>query len=448
MKQSSIRFRLLLMLLLPVAIAYVVIGVASYYSSFHEAEEIYDAHLTHLAKVLRALTRHEVKEGDVTEKRIDVSEDFDLHAYEKNYAYRVWLGPKMILQSSNSLDFGSVTVPNGFTERTISKHRWRFFVLRDNNITVEVAERSEIRVDLIHHILAGIFLPQILIIPSLALIIWIGVVRGIRPLDNLSDLIRRRDPNNLEPIQAAAIPKEVVPVVESINDLMNRVTDVLDHEKKFSNYAAHELRTPLAALKTQIQVALRSKDEQQAREMFREMLPAIDRMQHLVDQLLTFVRIKNNENSQDQIDLGKLCQSILTDMVPEAVKTKRELASEIESEAYVCGEADMLSTLIRNLVGNALKYTQPGGHINVAVIREPDSVLLMVTDDGIGISQKEMNNIFDSFYRVTGTHANGCGLGLAIVKWIAEMHHAKVDMGPGMNDRGVSFIIRFTKEQA
>jgi signal transduction histidine kinase len=434
------------MLLIPVAIAYIIIGIASYYSSFHEAEEIYDAHLTHLAKVLRALTRHEVKEGDVTEKRIDISENFDLHTYEKNYAYRVWLGNKMILQSSNSLDFGTVTVLDGFSERKISKHLWRFFVLRDKSITVEVAERSEIRVDLIHHILAGIFLPQILIIPSLALIIWIGVVRGIRPINNLSDLIRRRDPNNLEPIQTESIPKEVAPVVESINDLMLRVSEVLDHEKKFSNYAAHELRTPLAALKTQIQVAVRTRDEKKSREMFMEMLPAIDRMQHLVDQLLTFVRIKSNDNNQDQIDLGKLCQSILTDMVPDAVKTCRELSSDVDSGAFVHGEADMLSTLIRNLVGNAMKYTKPAGHIYVTVRKDSDKVLLMVADDGIGISEKEMNNIFDSFYRVTGTHANGCGLGLAIVKWIAEMHHAEVGMEPGLNGQGVSFVIRFTKK--
>jgi two-component system sensor histidine kinase QseC len=444
MKRCSLRVRLLRILLIPIALAYVVIGIASYYSSYHEAEEIYDAQLTHFAKVLRALVQHEIDKGDVSEKRVIINRKLQLSEYEKNFAYRVWLGDRVILHSSNAETFGPASFGTGFVDKTISNVPWRFFILQDENVVVEVAERYEVRIDLIHHILQGIFLPQLLIIPSLALIIWIAVFSGLRPLTALSSLIRNRTPDNLEKIDAPVIPQEVAPVVDSINDLMSRVSDVLEREKQFSNYAAHELRTPLAALKTQLQVALRTGDAEKSRVLFKEMLPAIDRMQHLVEQLLMFVRIKATNNRHDCVDLGNICMVVLKDMAPTAADEERDLESEIAPNSFVAGNAEMLSTLIRNLVSNALKYTGRGGHIRVTLQHHVDEIVLRVMDDGIGIADKERCNIFDSFYRVAGTGTEGCGLGLAIVKWVADMHHAKISLSEGLNGKGTGFTISFS----
>ncbi|MDT8403421.1 ATP-binding protein [Sulfuriflexus sp.] len=443
MKRCSLRIRLLRILLIPVALAYVIIGISSYYSAYHEAEEIYDAQLTHFAKVLRALTQREVEENDVSAKRVMINDELELHEYEKNFAYRVWLGKQIILHSSNAERFGPAAAAEGFLERIIQGQRWRFFVLRDNNVTVEVAERYEVRIDLIQHILQGIFLPQLLIIPSLGLIIWLGVISGLRPLKALSDLIRRRNPDNLERIDAPIVPQEIAPVVDAINDLMKRVSDVMEREKQFSNYAAHELRTPLAALKTQLQVALRTEDAGQARTMFRELLPAIDRMQHLVEQLLSFVRIKADCNYEHRVNLVEVCQEVLRDLAPLAVRTRRELISELTAPAIVKGNAEMLSVLVRNLVSNALKYTSEGGHVHISLQTRAGDVELRVADDGIGIAEKDCCNIFESFYRVAGTDTEGCGLGLAIVKAVADMHHAKIELTEGLGGRGAGFTITF-----
>jgi signal transduction histidine kinase len=443
MSRRSLRLRLIKILLLPVIIAYVIIGVASYYSSFHEAEEIYDAQLAHFARVLRALTKDEIDGRKILEKRVLIDGDLRLHEYEKNFAYRVWFEGKTILYSSNAEGFGPVSVSDGFAERIIQSKRWRFFILHEGPVTIEVAERYEIRIDLIHHILQGIFLPQLLIIPSLALIIWLGVVQGLRPLNALSDLIRHRNPNNLEKIDAPIIPGEIVAVVESINDLMIRVTDVMEREKQFTNYAAHELRTPLAALKTQLQVALRSKDKDQAQEMFREMLPGIDRMQHLVEQLMLFVRVKATENQQQVVDLTVVCREVLKDMVPLAVQTQRSLESDLAEDCMIHGNDEMLSALVRNLISNALKFTDKGGHVQVILEKSADSVQLRVMDDGIGIPEKDRRYIFDSFYRVAGTDTEGCGLGLAIVKWVADMYHAEISLSAGLGDKGTSFTLSF-----
>ena len=443
MKRCSLRVRLLRFLLIPVALAYVIIGVASYYSAYHEAEEVYDAQLTHFAKVLRALARYDSRSIDAESKRIDNNELLNLHEYEKNFAYRVWLDGKVILYSSNAEFFGPIAIPDGFVERIIDDEHWRFFIFRDGDITVEVAEKYEVRIDLIHHILEGIFLPQLLIIPSLALILWFAVIGGLRPLNVLSGLIRDRSPQNLEAIEVPIVPYEVSPVIDSINDLMKRVDDVLEHEKQFSNYAAHELRTPLAALKTQLQVALRTEDKQQAEEMFQDLLPAIDRMQHLVDQLMMLVRIKASENSSESIDLGQLCVDTLKDIVPVAISSNRKLESDTAASAMVNGNSEMLSVLIRNLVGNALKYTNDNGRVQVSVSKQADKVVLSVMDDGIGIADKDHDNIFESFYRVAGTGVEGCGLGLAIVKWVADMHHAGVTLSKGLDGMGVGFSVTF-----
>lgn len=443
MKRRSLRVRLIKILFIPVVLAYAIIGVASYYSAFHEAEEIYDAQLAHFARVLRALTKDEIDSHKAAEKRVLINGELRLHEYEKNFAYRVWFEGKTILYSSNAEAFGPVSVSEGFVERIIHSKRWRFFVLRDGPVTIEVAERYEIRIDLIHHILQGIFLPQLLIIPSLALIIWLGVVQGLRPLNELSELIRRRNPNNLGKIEAPFIPREIVAVVESVNDLMNRVTDVMEREKQFSNYAAHELRTPLAALKTQLQVALRSKDEAQAQEMFRELLPGIDRMQHLVEQLMLFVRVKATDNQQHSVNLTIVCQEVLKDLAPLAVHTQRTLESDLATQCMLRGNDEMLAALVRNLVSNALKFTSKGGHIQVFLEKQADCIELRVMDDGMGIPEKDRQHIFGSFYRVAGTGTEGCGLGLAIVKWVADMHHAEISLSEGLDGKGTCFTLRF-----
>lgn len=442
MKRGSLRVRLLRILLIPVALAYAIIGIASYYSSYHEAEEVYDAQLTHFAKVLRALTKRDTEE-EIKQKRIVINDLLGLHQYEKNFAYRVWLDGKVILTSSSAESFGPISVPSGFVERIINGERWRFFIYRDREVTVEVAEHYEVRIDLIHHILQGIFLPQLLIIPSLALIIWLGVIQGLRPLDALSALIRRRTPDNLEKIDAPVVPREIVPVVDAINDLMSRVTEALEREKQFSNYAAHELRTPLAALKTQLQVALRTDDAGQAQLMFRDLLLPIDRMQHLVEQLLSFVRIKAAYNHQERVDLAIICREILENIAPLAAHNHRELESDLATLAVVNGNADMLSALVRNLVSNAIKYTLDGGHVHVSLQSDEAGVELRVADDGIGIEDKDRCDVFESFFRVPGTGVEGCGLGLAIVKWVAEMHHAEVKLSKGLNGKGICFSITF-----
>jgi signal transduction histidine kinase len=443
MKSCSLRVRLLRLLLLPMLAAFVLTGTVSYFFAAHEAEEVYDAQLTHLARILLALSEHEIEEGDLSEKRISLEEQLDLHEYEKHFAYRAWLGENIILSSSNAAEFGPPTQSSGFTGRMIQNEHWRFFVLRKEGVTVEVAERYEVRADLVRHIAGGILLPQLLIIPAFIMVIWLGVAQGLRPLDLISGMIREREPNMLEPIDPPVTPKEILPVIDAINDLIRRTAEVLDKEKHFSNYAAHELRTPLAALKTQLQVALRTKQQAKADALLRETLPAIERLQHLVDQLLTFTRVQRSDSLFAAVDFSSLCETTARDMAAQLTSNQRQFESHITPGLTLYGQHEMLQALLRNLLDNAVKYTQEGGKITLRLQPEHHGIRLSVVDDGIGIDEAHKTQLFDSFYRAASGHADGSGLGLAIVKWVADAHHATIAISEGPEHKGSNFNLLF-----
>lgn len=443
-KNCSLRARLLRLLALPMVLAMLAVGISSYYSALHEAEEVYDAQLVHLAKILLALTQHEVEEGDISEKQLMMQNQVQLTEYEKHIAYRVWLNNGLILHSGKANYYGPITQTAGFTERMIGKDRWRFFVMKHHEITIEVAERHEVRSDLIRHIIGGIFLPQLLIIPVFIAIVWFGVTWGVRPLDVISGLIRKRDPSRLEPVEAPVTPREIMPIIEAINDLMLRTRNALEHEKRFSNYAAHELRTPLAALKTQLQVALRTKDENKARSLFQETLPAINRMQHLVDQMLTFVRVQRSDSTFSSIDFSALCTAVASEMAALASTQQRHLSCDIKPNITLKGNDEMLQALVRNLLGNAIKYTHAEGQIVLTLTQHAESVVLKVADNGIGVDEAIRDKLCESFFRGASTHAEGSGLGLAIVKWVADAHNATLDIAQGDNQQGCVFTVTFS----
>ncbi len=441
--ETSLSVRLLQLLVLPIIAAFIFVGIASYYAAYKEARQIYDAQLTHFASVLHELTEQEIAQKKTQLKRINTDVSPDLHAYEKNFAYRVWLNRELILYTSNSDSFGSLIETSGFTERLFEDHHWRFYVLHDGDISIEVAERYEVREELISHILGGIFLPHILIIPLITMVIWFGVARGIRPLNAISSVIRKRDPNNLEPIDAPVIPAEIVPVVDAINDLMKRTSHVLEHEKQFSNYAAHELRTPLAALKTQLQVALRTKDPKKADRMLHEALPTIERMNMLIEKLLTFVRVQQSDQVFAPVDISSLCKENAQETAAYALSLKRTLECDIQDGLCIEGERSMLLAMLRNLLENALKYTHEDGYVLLSLSQHDGHVILTVKDDGIGLNHAEQEKLFDSFYRAADFHAEGSGLGLAIVKWVADAHHATIATKKGLGGEGVTFEVSF-----
>lgn len=224
---------------------------------------------------------------------------------------------------------------------------------------------------------------------------------------------------------------------------MSRTSHVLEHEKQFSSYAAHELRTPLAALKTQLQVALRTKDKNKAAHLFQEMIPATERMQTLVEQLLLFVRVQRSDIHKTDLNFSNLCQQALQDLAGLAITTKRSLEGNINPNIHLKGNNEMLYALLRNLLSNALSYTHKGGHILLTLTQQSNEISLLIQDDGIGLLEADPQKLFDSFYRAASHHSKGSGLGLSIVKSVADAHNAEIQIIDGLMGHGTGFHIIF-----
>lgn len=424
MKPFSLRLRLLKIISLPIIIGLIFIGGAAYVSAKHEAEEIYDAQLAHFARVLGLLSQHEIEEGDVTEKIIQLHGGGFHAPYEKDFAYRVWLEDAVIMQSDNAIPFGPLTQTTGFTDRVIGKKLWRLFVLQEGAVTVEAAEDYHARRDLIEKVAASFILPFLLVIPLLMAAIWCGVRFGITPLDRLSTLIGSQKPEALQPLELKDIPTEIIPLVGALNSLMQQIEETLEREKRFTGYAAHELRTPLAALKTQVQVALRSKNPTEQQAMFAEVVPGIDRMAHLVEQLLTLVRVQKAEMDLQPVDLSTLARQLATEFEPLLTQKQQKLEQDIAQDIVVQGNHDLLTIALRNLLDNAMRYSPLGATIAISLNRRDSQIALCVSNSGVSLSQEQCQQIMEPFYRGAENDATGAGLGLAIVNWIARQHSA------------------------
>ena len=438
MSALSLRGRLLRSLMPPIMVGILLVGAASCLSTYHEAAEIYDAEQVHFAKVLHKLAL-QIDKAQV----IDIDGLPRRGAYEKYIAFRIMKAGNVFLQSENARDFGPVTQAEGFTDRMIGELRWRFYVEHDGEVTVEVAEENEVRLDLVRHILAGIFLPQLVIIPIIAIIIGFGISRGLQPVERLSQLVRKRNINQLSPISTRATAKELLPMVDAINDLMGRVDDAMRIEKNFTNYAAHEMRTPIAALKTQAQVILRTPDVEKQKQLAGELLTTIDRTQRIIEQLLTYARVQHQEVGLVVTDIRAVVLDELRLIVGRALEKNVTIQAEGLDDCHAHAQEDLLRLSISNVLDNAVKYIPPGGTIAVTLQSAQGHTQLAIRDNGPGIGVQDMPHIFDPFYRITGNKAQGAGLGLAIVKWACDLQQVRLEIEPGLEGRGVGFVFHW-----
>lgn len=300
--------------------------------------------------------------------------------------------------------------------------------------------------------------PMILALPLLAWLIWVGVGLGTAPLRLLARDVSQRQPEHLAPLEMEQAPAEVQPVVSALNGLLVRLQQALLLERQFTADAAHELRTPLAGLRTQAQVATRARDENERHRALAHVLEGVDRMTHLAQQLLTLARLEPEARLTDGagIELRAVVESVLGDIAPQAIEKGIELELLEGEPLTVAGRPELLRVLIRNLVDNAVRYTPSGGRVQVGLSRlagtseQPSlsGVTLQVLDSGPGIPLEEQARVFDRFYRGLGTGQSGSGLGLAIVKRIAELHRASIRLREGVEGRGLGVVVRFPPGQA
>jgi two-component system sensor histidine kinase TctE len=312
---------------------------------------------------------------------------------------------------------------------------------------VQVAETLGKRSRLATEIIKGVILPQFVILPLAVLLVWLALARGIAPLNELQQRIRRRDSGDLSPIDERQAPEEVSPLVRAINDLLARLDQSMRSQKHFLADAAHQLKTPLAGLRTQAELAQRQidagqSDPQALKKSLQQIARSSQSAAHMVNQLLAMARAEDQQHASQRqvVNLARLATETVRDFVPRALEKRIDLGFEGPDMGgsvarhpqgpLVLGHALLLRELIRNLVDNALQYTPAGGTVTVRVIDDPfgQVVVLQVEDSGPGISVAEREQVFQPFYRSLGTNVDGSGLGLAIVREIAEQHGAEVTL--------------------
>lgn len=345
---------------------------------------------------------------------------------------------------------------------------------------VQVAETLGKRSRLATEIIKGVILPQFVILPLAVLLVWLALVRGISPLNELQQRIRRRDSSDLSPIDERDAPEEVSPLVRAINDLLARLDQSIATQKHFLADAAHQLKTPLAGLRTQAELAQREidagqRDPKELKKSLQQIAHSSQSAAHMVNQLLAMARAENQEQQAQRqaVNLARLATETVRDFVPRALEKRIDLGYEgpetgrdaaAGRSALVSGNPLLLRELIRNLVDNALQYTPAGGTVTVRIVDDPfgQVVVLQVEDSGPGIPLAERDRVFQPFYRTLGTDVDGSGLGLAIVREIAVQHGAQIQLEdanlrhrPGLSDQagaafgpGARFTLRFPSASA
>jgi two-component system sensor histidine kinase TctE len=316
-------------------------------------------------------------------------------------------------------------------------------------VLVQVAETNNKRSNLASQIIGDVLAAQFIIVPVALLFVWLGLEKGLDPLNALQDQIRRRKPNDLRPIPEDAAPEEVRPLIRSINELMERLEASMKAQQRFVADAAHQMRTPLAGLKTQAELAMRQRDTLGVQQSMRQIAASADRASHLINQLLALARADADAPPPlARVDVERVAQNGTLEWVPRALDRDIDLGFEGTGKpAWVEGNAVLLQELLNNLLDNALRYTPSGGRVTVRVV-QGDAVTLEVEDNGIGIDDADRDLVFERFYRVLGTETEGSGLGLAIVRGIAEAHRARVGLVPNPQERGTIARVVFPRSEA
>ncbi len=447
----SIRRRLLIGLIGLFTLGWLVVMAATYIESRNEVAKLFDAQLERSARSRVILWVVANTSRDVEEVKYFESALASHNPREQGLSFQVNKADKLIFRTPDTPLFQTPDKP-GYSDQQLEGQLWRVYTTVEPSraLTVQAGEPYAIRNQLIYEITRNALYPLLLAIPLLAAMIWLGVGRGLSPLKKVANQVGQRTPSHLYPIETKQVPSEIKIFVDELNMMLGRLREAFDKERQFTANASHEIRTPLASLKTHAQVALRSKDDSQREERLHQIIRGVDRVTHLVEQLLTLARLDYEAQEQkfERVDLVSLTREVLADIAPMAVTKDIDLSFSEAGRAEATGNPVGLAVLIRNLVDNAIRYTSPGGTVEVEVTSDKNGAALLVTDNGPGIPPPERQLVFDRFYRGGATDSLGCGLGLSIVARIVRLHGAEISLADAPSGSGLRVRVSFAPPQA
>lgn len=370
--------------------------------------------------------------------------------YGSHLHYQLWRESGELIAMSNDAPRQLLTRQLGYSNSVDAQGQaWRHYSFHDatHQARVVVSEPSAFRQTLVRHILLDATLPLLTGLPILLGLLWLSIRRGLRPLDDLRAEIARRQSDNLALLPVEHTPTEAKPIVLALNGLLQRLAHTLEQERRFTDDAAHQLRTPLAAIQAQLYAVRHLQDAPQRAQATERLQASVARAIRLVNQMLALARLDPEQPPPDfsEVHLEEIAEAVCADLATAALG--RDQTLELSAQPglpALQGNADMLSMLLTNLVDNAVHYTPKGGQIRVQLQHDGAVVTLTVSDDGPGIAPQERAHVLERFYRVAAQSEPGTGLGLAICQRIAELHHTQLVLGPGLHGQGLSVQVRFT----
>ncbi|MFM0193140.1 ATP-binding protein [Paraburkholderia strydomiana] len=485
---ASIRRRLMLLVLASIGLVWAIALASSYRQATREVAEWEEARLAEVAQMLALLDQSNL--ATLANAHIDVREEErggetsandtdDDDSLPRDALFQVRARNGDVIAGSpplRALNAWDLPVPpvTGVQDVVLGGQTYHSFTLRDTPLghTVRVFEQANTRSDLVSGVASRIARPALIALPVLALLVWWSIGWSLAPLRMLSDAIRSRDINRLEPVDIGHVPIEVRPLVDAINLLLSRLLHSLERERAFTADAAHELKTPLAAIKVQAQVALAEPDPARQRLAMERVVQGVDRSARLAEQLLLLARLDMQEKmATAPLAPGAVAKSALLANAGNAQQKNIRVTLNCDMRAEINAEPVLIGILFDNLLDNAIKYGSGGGTIEIAVRREKQQVLaplkeplkeplqepakepareplserilVSVRDDGPGVAPADLARLTDRFFRATGNQATGSGLGLSIVARIAQHFGATVRFGTGLDGRGLAVDVSF-----
>ena len=458
--QYSIRSQLLKWLLVPTLALVVIDSTFLYHFAGKLEQKAFDRGLLDTANDISQFLKESSTKGlvalDDETRNMLLSDSSDKMYYSiKDIMGKNILGEAGIEYDKNALDYATPEQPNFyFSElnqidiRVVSMPAVIKVEGKDLNVDIQVAETLNKRKQLSKQILAGILVPQLILLIAAGLLVLVGTKRGLGSLWEVNDALATRSYRDLEPIQMANVPREVKRLVDSANGLMSKLNQAIHSQNRFIADAAHQLRTPLAGIRAQIELADQAQKMPEVKARLEKISLSTERLIHLVNQLLTLAKNQPETSHQihfEMIDLGEALKSVTNELLPNAgLKNINLVQLGTKEKIMISGERTRIHDLIYNLIDNAIRYTPTHGRVSAELYAEEGDACLIVEDNGIGIPENELNLVFDRFYRGNQNSDFGTGLGLAIVKEIATLHNATVEIESKNGAKsGTKFKVRF-----
>lgn len=405
----SIQRYLLVVILSVVTLASFAAALQGYKASRHSLSSIFDEEMKSFAL---ALMNSPIKRGGQNTM------------LPSTFAYQIFTDDILLLKSNNAPQQIITTQREGFIDSSFLSKRWRVFVLVENDTKVIVAQLVDQRVESIEHVLLEAILPIVYVIPIIGLLVFFAINRSLKPLNFLSKQLKQKNVNDLTPVEVKDNSAELKPIEQTLNLLLERLERSFEREKRLSADAAHELRTPISVLKiTAHNISIAFEDNNITHQHIHELNNNTARMAHVIEQIITLNRTtpENFEQSKSTIDLRSVLQQVISDNYEKVELAHQSISLKSHAIPFY-GDSFSLEILFDNLIKNAIKYSGENTQISISTLQGDDTVEVIVEDSGIGISQDNLDKVFQRFYRVKQHVETGSGLGLSIVKHIVELH--------------------------